>query len=90
MTDCDLSGHIMGWPEFDALALRDIDVDALLAFYDRYELQAMRRELETALGLASPGAQRLASLQPAAAIPSTIVRNSASSAGVDGSARQVE
>jgi DNA polymerase-1 len=66
VTDCDLSGHIMGWPEFDALALRDIDVDALLAFYDRYELQAMRRELETSLGRASPGAQRLAALRPAA------------------------
>ncbi len=66
VTDCDLSGHIMGWPEFDALALRDIDVDALLAFYDRYELQAMRRELETSLGRASAGERRLASLPPAA------------------------
>jgi DNA polymerase I len=61
VTDCDLSGHIMGWPEFDALALREIDVEGLLAFYDRYELQAMRRELETSLGLVSAGAQRLAS-----------------------------
>ena len=66
VTDCDLSGHVMGWPEFDALALRDIDVDALLTFYDRYELQSMRRELETALGRASPGAQRLAARAPPA------------------------
>ena len=36
VTDCDLSGHVLGWPEFDALALRDIDVEPLLAFYDRY------------------------------------------------------
>ena len=25
-----MSGHVLGWPEFDALALREIDVDALL------------------------------------------------------------
>ncbi|HEY2186925.1 MAG TPA: 5'-3' exonuclease H3TH domain-containing protein, partial [Caldimonas sp.] len=50
VTDCDLSGHVLGWPEFDALALREIDVDALLAFYDRYGFGSMRKELETALG----------------------------------------
>lgn len=54
VTDCDLSDHVMGWPEFDALALREIEVDALLAFYDRYGFGAMRKELETALGRA-PG-----------------------------------
>jgi DNA polymerase-1 len=70
VTDCDLTGHVMGWPEFDALTLRDIDVDALLAFYDRYELQAMRRELETSFGRASQGAQRLASIPVAAPAPS--------------------
>jgi DNA polymerase-1 len=50
VTDCDLSGHVLGWPEFDALALREIDVDGLLAFYDRFGLASMRKELETALG----------------------------------------
>jgi len=50
VTDCDLSGHVLGWPEFDALALREIQVDALLAFYDRYGFASMRKELETALG----------------------------------------
>jgi DNA polymerase-1 len=50
VTDCDLSGHVMGWPEFDALALRDVEVDALLAFYDRYGFGAMRRELEAKAG----------------------------------------
>jgi DNA polymerase-1 len=68
VTDCDLTGHVMGWPEFDALTLRPIDVDALLAFYDRYELQAMRRELETSFGRASAGAQRLASIAPAPSV----------------------
>src|SRR4029078_1720402 len=50
VTDCDLSGHVLGWPEFDALALREIDVDRLLAFYDRYGFASMRKELETAVG----------------------------------------
>jgi DNA polymerase-1 len=52
VTDCDLSGHVLGWPEFDALALRAIDADALIAFYDRYGFGAMKRELETQLGRA--------------------------------------
>jgi DNA polymerase I len=52
VTDCDLSGHVMGWPEFDALKLREIDVDPLLAFYDRYGFASMRKELEVSLGRA--------------------------------------
>jgi DNA polymerase I len=47
-TDCDLSGHVLGWPEFEALALGEIDRPALLAFFDRYGFSAMRRELEAA------------------------------------------
>jgi len=50
VTDCDLSGHVLGWPEFDALALREIDADALAAFYDRYGFGAMKRELEAQRG----------------------------------------
>ncbi len=53
VTDCDLSGHVLGWPEFESLALREMDVDALLAFYDRYGFASMRKELETALGRSS-------------------------------------
>jgi len=45
-TDCDLSGHVMGWPEFDALALADIDVPRMLDFYERYGFKALKRELE--------------------------------------------
>ncbi|MEP7057486.1 MAG: DNA polymerase, partial [Caldimonas sp.] len=47
VTECDLSGHVLGWPEFDALALGPIDVDGLLAFYERYNFKTLRRELET-------------------------------------------
>ncbi len=45
-TDCNLSGHVMGWPEFDALALGEIDRPALVAFFDRYGFSAMKREIE--------------------------------------------
>ncbi|HEV7574742.1 MAG TPA: 5'-3' exonuclease H3TH domain-containing protein, partial [Caldimonas sp.] len=69
VTDCDLSGHVLGWPEFDALALRDIEVDALLAFYDRYGFASMRKELETALGRSgSPRASGAPAAAPAATI----------------------
>ncbi|HEX6706768.1 MAG TPA: DNA polymerase I [Albitalea sp.] len=47
MTDCDLSGHVMDWPEFASLALRDADREGLLAFYERYGFKALRRDLET-------------------------------------------
>ncbi|MFL6661800.1 MAG: DNA polymerase I, partial [Rhizobacter sp.] len=46
VTDCDLSGHVMDWPEFQSLALRDVDRDGLLAFYERYGFKALKRELE--------------------------------------------
>ncbi|MEO8836593.1 MAG: DNA polymerase I [Caldimonas sp.] len=46
-TDCDLSGHVLGWPEFDALALREPEVEPLLAFYDRYGFGQMRKDLES-------------------------------------------
>jgi DNA polymerase-1 len=49
VTDCDLSGHVLGWPEFDALALGAIDFEGLLAFYERYGFKTLRRELEASL-----------------------------------------
>ncbi len=65
VTDCDLSGHVMGWPEFDALALREIDVDAMLPFYDRYGFASMRKELEVAVGR-TPAAAAVVARAPAA------------------------
>ena len=47
VTDCDLSGHVLDWPAFESLAFRDIDREGLLAFYSRYGLKSLRRELET-------------------------------------------
>ena len=49
-TDCDLTGHVLGWPEFEGLALGPIDVPAMMAFYDRYGFASMRKELEAATG----------------------------------------
>lgn len=50
MTDCDLAGHVMDWPEFQSLALRDVDRDGLLAFYNRYGFKSLKRELEAEIG----------------------------------------
>ncbi len=49
VTDCDLSGHVLDWPAFESLALRDVDRKGLLDFYNRYGFKAFKRELETAL-----------------------------------------
>jgi len=54
VTDCDLSGHIPGWPAVEALALQPVDQPGLLDFYQRYGFKAWRKELETDLGVASP------------------------------------
>src|SRR5450432_2305 len=62
VTDCDLGGHVLGWPEFDALALGPIDVPALAAFYERYGFASMKRELESAAADRTAG--------PAASVPS--------------------
>ncbi|MDP1647749.1 MAG: DNA polymerase I [Rubrivivax sp.] len=54
LTDCDLSGHVPGWPALDALALREVDRSALLEFYKRYDFRSWRRELEQVLGAEAP------------------------------------
>ena len=46
VTDCDLSAQVPGWPSLDALALSEVDRDALLDFYNRYGFRALKRELE--------------------------------------------
>ena len=49
-TDCELLEHIPGWPALEALALREVDREALLDFYRRYGFKAWRADLEAALG----------------------------------------
>ncbi|MBL8326731.1 MAG: DNA polymerase I [Rubrivivax sp.] len=71
VTDCDLSAHVPGWPGLDALAFRDTDKDALLAFYRRYGFRAWGRELEESLGIAPPAgaARATAAAGPGAPAP---------------------
>ncbi|MEO6033142.1 MAG: DNA polymerase I, partial [Burkholderiaceae bacterium] len=48
--DCDLSGHVPGWPDFESLALGAVDAPGLLAFYERFGFKSFKRELEAAAG----------------------------------------
>ena len=50
--DCDLTGHVPGWPALGALALRAPDTTALLDFFQLYGLRSFKREFEEALGVA--------------------------------------
>ncbi|EHR72556.1 DNA polymerase I [Burkholderiales bacterium JOSHI_001] len=52
VTDCDLAPHIAGWPVLDALALKAVDREGLLNFYQRYGFNQLRKELEAELGMA--------------------------------------
>ena len=61
VTDCDLAGHVPGWPGVEALAMQPVDREGLLGFYQRYGFKAWRRDLETELGIAAaPAAGALA------------------------------
>jgi len=46
VTDCDLVGHVDGWPALEALALQPEDRPGLLDFYQRYGFRTWRKELE--------------------------------------------
>jgi len=52
VTDCDLKDHIEGWPAVETLAMKPVDREGLLAFYQRFGFKAWRGELEKALGVA--------------------------------------
>src|SRR5574343_1942030 len=55
-TDCDLSGHIPGWPALEPLALKAPDAEGLLDFYTRYGFRSALRALEQQLGRAPAAA----------------------------------
>jgi DNA polymerase I len=57
LTDCDLAGHVPGWPALDALALNGHDPRALLGFYERYGFKSWKRELEAQLGVGDGGSR---------------------------------
>lgn len=62
--DCDLTGHVDGWPALEALALKDVDQPGLLAFYQRFGFKTWRRELEEG-GTAAPAAPADEDVKPA-------------------------
>ncbi len=49
-TDCDLKDHVANWPVLDALALREPDLEGLLAFATEHGFKTWKRELEQQLG----------------------------------------
>ena len=67
-TDCDLAGHVPGWPAIEALALQPVDAAGLLDFFQRYGLRSFKRELEAELGAgASTEASERSTAAPSAA-----------------------
>jgi DNA polymerase-1 len=58
VTDCDLDGHVPGWPALEGLALKPVHQEGLLDFFVRYGFKSWKRDLENDLGVAA---------QPAAA-----------------------
>ncbi|MFM9916786.1 MAG: DNA polymerase I [Rhizobacter sp.] len=66
--DCDLAGHVPGWPVLDALALKEADREALRDFYARYGFKTWLRDIEASLGVvaAEPPARKRAAPAKAA------------------------
>jgi DNA polymerase-1 len=62
VTDCDLDGHVPGWPGLESLALKPVDREPLLDFYKRYGFRTWRQELEGDLGVAPAAAPEAAEL----------------------------
>jgi DNA polymerase-1 len=70
VTDCDLAGHVQGWPALEALALREVDGPGLLDFFQRYGFRTWRKELEESLGApALPSVAAASANGPAEAAP---------------------
>ncbi len=68
VTDCDLAGHVPGWPALDALAFREIEREALLAFYVRFGFRSWRKELEDAIGTGASAIVSAATQERTAAV----------------------
>lgn len=62
--DCDLGGHVDGWPSIEALGFKEVDREALLAFYAKHGFKTWKKELEGALGGAPAAAPH--EVEPAA------------------------
>ncbi|MGA0612849.1 DNA polymerase I [Caldimonas sp. KR1-144] len=51
--DCDLAGHVPGWPSIESLGFKEVDREALLGFYAKHGFKSWKKELEGALGIAA-------------------------------------
>jgi len=67
VTDCDLAGHVPGWPAVEALALQPVDRNGLLDFYQRFGFRSWRKELEGEPGDGPVAPMATAALAPGAA-----------------------
>jgi DNA polymerase-1 len=72
VTDCDLAGHVPGWPALEALALRRWMPEGLLDFYQRYGFKTWRGlEGSGARGAAKPRRPAAAAMATTGAAPAT-------------------
>jgi DNA polymerase-1 len=46
VTDCDLAGHVAGWPALEALALREVDRAGLHRFFQRFGFKTWLKEVD--------------------------------------------
>jgi DNA polymerase I len=76
VTDCDLAGHVEGWPALETLALRAEDRGGLHDFYQRYGFRSWLREMDAK----AEGGPRAA---PAAEAPSHVSHARPAGAMVD-------
>ncbi|MDZ7812533.1 MAG: DNA polymerase I [Ideonella sp.] len=65
VTDHDMTAQVPGWPSVEALALKPVDREGLLAFYERYGFKSWRRELEAELGRSTAPSAATAGAAPA-------------------------
>ena len=72
-TDCDLAGQVDGWPALDSLALREVDREGLLAFYNRFGFQELaqgtRRSTARRRAAAARPAEPQAEVAPEETLP---------------------
>jgi DNA polymerase-1 len=53
VNDCDLSGHVADWPDFQSLALGPVNQEGLLEFYKRYGFKTLLKSLEAQMARGS-------------------------------------
>ncbi|MFY8116498.1 MAG: DNA polymerase I, partial [Roseateles sp.] len=67
--DCDLDGHVPGWPALEALALKPVDESGLAGFYGRYGFKTWLKELNGELPAPKVRAAAPAAAADASAAP---------------------